>query len=198
MENLKIVKLGYRIDLNKIKDNYFISDEITTATSKTEAKSILFDKIKYEDYKINHTDEVITLKNIPVTRAKEYDVVLFEGKEVVRYTIELIYQERKRNEELAKILNNPDIKYCYIKKGGTYYRPNSAGYTDYKTKAGIYEKEDAIDSAKRCDELQIIPINIEEHNQTILSEIEELGKQLIGLAITTAIPTPITTTVVKQ
>jgi len=89
------------------------------------------------------------------------------------------------------MLNNPDIKYCYIYKGG-YYRPNYAGYTDNKAEAGVYTKEDALNSAKTCDELIIIPINIDEHNQMILNKINKLTDKLIDMTVIPKV-TPITT-----
>jgi len=77
------------------------------------------------------------------------------------------------NTELNRISKNKKIKFCYIRKG-PYYRPGAAGYTDYVTKAGVYTKEDAISHAMHCRELDLIPINIEEHNNQIMEAVEDL------------------------
>lgn len=95
------------------------------------------------------------------------------------FQIELILIERERIKELDNILNNDSIKYCYIKKRGEYYRPNSCGYTTYKFFAGVYTKEEAVSDAKSCNDLTIIPINVEEHNKYINTIISDLNTRLI-------------------
>lgn len=193
MKNYKIIKYGYKIDLNRVYDGFFMTEVVTIAENKTKAKTILFDKIKKDNLVLNQVNEPINKKNIPVIRAEEYDKVLFENKEVVRWKIPIILAERKRKEEHDNMLKNPNIKYCYIYKDG-YYRPNYAGYTDNKVEAGIYLKEDALDSAKSCNELRIIPINVDEHNQMILNKINKLSTQLIDMTMIPKV-TPITTTI---
>jgi hypothetical protein len=80
--------------------------------------------------------------------------------------------------ELEKILINDSFSHCYIKKGG-YYRPHSSGYTDFRHRAGIFTKEEAVKSAKSCRDLTIIPINAIEHNKMINDEIDDLKTRLI-------------------
>lgn len=89
-----------------------------------------------------------------------------------------IKTERRRLSKLDEILMNPSVKYCYIRKG-SYYRPNSCGYTDYKHKAGVYTKEDAVDHAKGCRDLSLEIVDVPEHNQMIQSEIQELQKRIL-------------------
>ena len=82
-------------------------------------------------------------------------------------------------KEINKLLKDKNITHCYIRKGA-YYRPDSCGYTDYVTKAGIYEKTVAIEHAKRCEELTLIPINNSEHNTRIISEVNDLLSRYIN------------------
>lgn len=87
--------------------------------------------------------------------------------------------EEERQKELDSILNNPDIQYCYILKRGLYYCDSWCGYSDYRTKAGVYTKQEAIDHARNIKEIFIVPINNAEHNTLISKEIEKLKARLI-------------------
>lgn len=80
--------------------------------------------------------------------------------------------------ELNKIANSKKITHCYITKGA-YYRPNHSGYTDYRTRAGVYPKAEAIDSAMRCKDLTVIAIDNHEHNKMLIEEIKDLQSRLI-------------------
>ena len=79
--------------------------------------------------------------------------------------------------DLNKIAKNKNITHCYIRKG-SYYRPESCGYTDYITKAGVYKKEYAISLAIN-PELTIIPIDKNEHNKAIVDEVKDLMSRYI-------------------
>ena len=82
------------------------------------------------------------------------------------------------NTELKRLENNKKVTHCYIKKG-PYYRPNACGYTDYVVRAGVYTKEEAIEHAKHCRELRLIPINVAEHNKFIKEEIQDLLSRIL-------------------
>lgn len=84
------------------------------------------------------------------------------------------------DREINKIANNKKIKFCYIKKRGSYYRPNCSGYTDFTYKAGVYAKEDAVSQATSCRELDLIPIDITKHNERIANEIKDLSSRFIN------------------
>lgn len=49
------------------------------------------------------------------------------------------------------------MKYL-LRKGGYYYRPNSAGYTEAITRAGIFDEPYALSHAKSCEEVTAIPV----------------------------------------
>lgn len=95
------------------------------------------------------------------------------------YDINEELSKRKRISDLDEILNNEYIKYCYIIKRDSYYVPHSCGYTDFKYKAGVYSKEDAVSSAKSCRDLRIERIDIDEHNQMIKDRIQDLNTRLL-------------------
>lgn len=80
--------------------------------------------------------------------------------------------------ELKNIVNNKNITHCYIKKG-LYYKPDACGYTDFRVRAGIYTKCDAIKHYKHCDELTLIPIHNSSHNDLILEEVKDLLSRII-------------------
>lgn len=174
-----LLKKAYKINFDKIRDGYTASEVSCVANSRSKAKSILLKKIRWDDWVIRYSDDIITFLNIPVIRYPEADQYEFEGQSLSIYSINYILNERVRLIELNKILENPLITYCYIIKRGYYYRPNYCGYTERITEAGIYDKSDAIESAKSCRELSIHPIDIEEHNNIIQSKIKELNLLLI-------------------
>lgn len=81
---------------------------------------------------------------------------------------------------LKQIAKSKKITHCYIRKG-SYYRPGSCGYTDYKVKAGVYTKEEAINHAERCRELTLVPIDNAKHNELIMDEVKDLLSRYIPI-----------------
>ncbi len=81
-------------------------------------------------------------------------------------------------KELNKIAKDPAITHCYISKG-SYYRPGAAGYTDFRHKAGVFEKMDAIDQAEGCKDLWLEPIDIKKHNAMLIEEAKEIISRFI-------------------
>jgi hypothetical protein len=169
---------AYQIDLNRLDEGYLSDTIMCYANNVNEAKKKLLQEVMYDNWRLKYTDEELTYLNIPVIRRKSDDKILFEGKPVTEIEMNRILYKRERNLLLENILNDVNIKYCYIKKG-SYYRPNSCGYTDFKHRAGVYTKEDAVKSGKSCEELTIIPIDILEHNKMIEKEISELSSRLL-------------------
>jgi len=174
-----VIEKGYKIDLSKIEEGFLMSEEVCTAPSRNEAKSILLNKVRYDDLKLKRSNELVSYLNIPIVRAKDFDKVLFEGSPKSRHEIDYILATRQREASLQVILDNPDVTHCYIRKHGAYYRPNSCGYTQMISRAGVYEKAKAVKDGISCMELQIIPINKQEHNQMLIAEISELESRLL-------------------
>lgn len=169
---------AYKINLNRIDEGYSYSEVICHASTFNEAKSRLLQKVRYDGMKLRLGDD-LTYLNIPVVRAKEYDLVDFEGKYISQFEVHEILDKRKRMDYFNSILTDQSVTHCYIRKHGSYYRPNACGYTQIKAFAGVYEKSDAISHGKSCSDLQIIPINSAEHNKMIESEIEDFKTRLI-------------------
>jgi len=169
---------AYQIDLDRLDEGYLSDTIMCYANNVNEAKMKLLQEIKYDNWRLKYTDAELTYLNIPVIRRKSDDKILFEGNAVTKTEMNRILYKRERYLLLENIFNDESIKYCYIRKG-SYYRPNSCGYTDYKYRAGVYTKEEAVQSAKSCEELTIIPIDILEHNTMINNEISELSSRLL-------------------
>ncbi len=175
---LQIVKKAWKIDFRKIKEGFLFCERICFADNVREAKKSLLNEVKYEELETLNGDDVGYL-NIPVVRAKGLDVVLFDDKEIAIYEVSNILQKRKRDKELNKLLEDNGVLFCYIIKNGLYYRPSACGYTSLIEDAGIYKKEEAIEHARFCDEISLVPVFSEEHNKRIEDKIEELKTKLI-------------------
>lgn len=173
-----IVEKAFELDLDRLEDGFLSDNKICYAENINKAKSLLLKEVKYDDWKLKSNGEPLTYLNIPVIRRTVSDKVIFEGKQVIRGQINFIKEERERLVKLDEILNNPNIKYCYIIKG-SYYRPNSCGYTSLKFDAGVYPKDEAVDHAKSVREIRLERIDIEEHNKMINEKISELKSRLI-------------------
>ena len=176
--NVLLVEKAYEIDLDKLGEGYLSGSIVCYAENVNKAKAELLKMVQYDDWKLRYSGEGLTYLNIPVKRRVSSDKVIFEGKEVVRSSIESIISERERIANLDSILNNPNIKYCYIKKG-SYYRPNNCGYTSFRFDAGVYLKEEAVQSAKSVREICLECVDIEEHNKMINEKIAELKGRLL-------------------
>ncbi len=173
-----IVSKAYEINFSKIEEGYLYSDKICYAKNRNEAKSILLRENRYEGICIKGSDDEVEYLNIPVVRCKNADKVIFESKEVVRSSIDELKSERERIAKLNEISNNPNIKYCYIIKG-SYYRPNSCGYTSLRFEAGVYPKDEAVSHAISVREIRLECVDIEEHNKMINQKIAELQGRLL-------------------
>lgn len=180
MKELKIVEKAYKIDSEKVNEGYYLQGMHVYAENINKAKSKLLEKIKYDDYVLRFSGELITYLNIPVIRDPEYDKFEYVGNTFTKRQIKLMEEKEKRLEELDSFLNNKEIDFCYIRKGGYYYLPNSCGYTEYLAYAGVYRIEEGVSSAKMCNELRVIPIiDIETHNEMINEKINDLKSRLI-------------------
>jgi len=174
--NYTITQKAYEIDFSKIEEGYLYSESICYAENRNKAKTILLKE--NEGICLKGSDDEVEYLNIPVIRCKQADKVIFEGKEVFRNQINELIKERERIKKLDEILNNPNIKYCYIIKG-SYYRPNHCGYTSLRFEAGIYPKNEAVSHAKSVREIRLEWVDIEEHNKMINQKISELQDKIL-------------------
>jgi hypothetical protein len=169
---------AYQIDLSKIEEGFLYDTIMCYADNANQAKQILLRENRYENLILSKSNEEVNYLTIPVIRRKSDDKIIFEGKAVTETEKNRILFKRERLAKLDAILNDESIKYCYIRKGN-WYRPNACGYTDFKHRAGVFTKEEAVSDAKSCQELDIVPINIVEHNEMINSEISCLSSRLL-------------------
>jgi hypothetical protein len=179
LEEGTLFSKAYHIDFNKIYEGYLATPVICYAKNRNEAKNKLLSMVKYEGWVLNSSGEELTYLNIPVRRLKDADIIVFEGQGVQRCKIASIVEERERINKIDTILANPDVKYCYIWKGGYYYRPNNRGYTSLRFDAGVYLKSEAVSEAKSVREITLEPIDIYNHNKMIHEKISELESRLI-------------------
>lgn len=171
---------GYQINLGKIEDGFLYSPVTCVAESLNKAKSILIKKVRYDGMKRRFSDNDINYTTIPVIRYPEGDIKEFEGKYITQREIDEELAKRKREEYFKSILNDDNTTHCYIRKHGSFYRPNVCGYTSFRSFAGIYEKNDAVQHGRSCSELQIIPINNEEHNKCLQDDIDDMKSRIIS------------------
>lgn len=177
---MEVKEKAYEINMDEISEGYSWDVIVCHAHNKNQAKVKLLEQVRYEDMKLKYGEEDLSYINIPIKRSHRHDKVIFDDKVVLRHEVESIIKQKEREEKLNAILVDDNIKYCYIKKGGSYYRPNSCGYTEYKYRAGVYKKEEAIKDCLSAQELYVIPINIDEHNKMINSQISELQTRILS------------------
>jgi len=169
---------AYQIDLSRIKEGFLYDTIMCYAKNANQAKQILLRENRYENLTLSKSNEQVNYLTIPVIRRKSDDKIIFEGNAVTETEKNRILFERERLAKLDTILNDESIKYCYIRKG-SWYRPNACGYTDLKHRAGVFTTEEAVSYAKSCQDLDIVPINIVEHNEMINREISCLSSRLL-------------------
>jgi hypothetical protein len=170
---------AWGVNWDKIEEGEYYNGclPIVYAENRNKAKALLIDA-GLRDYKLYSTGEDVTYLNAPIKRLKRQDLVEFEGGFLSKDEIDDIKLKRKRLGKLETILRDKDITHCYIYKGG-YYKPDMCGYTDIQARAGVYIKQEAVDHAKHCREVTVIPIETKKHNKMILEEIEDLKKKII-------------------
>lgn len=89
--------------------------------------------------------------------------------------------EETKKIELQKILDDKSIEYCFIKKGGLYYRDNFCGYTDKPLEAGLYLKLIAIEHIDGVGGAWIEPITNKDYNLLLDDEILRLLNKSVEL-----------------
>lgn len=127
----------------------------------------------------DYCDNEITYINCKVKRVKQHDKIFVNGEYKTQLQIDRDKEKQLRLNFLQSILDDENISHCYIMKRGTYYRPNSCGYTEFKLFAGIYSKNEAVSDGKSCQDLTIVPIDVKEHNEYLNKHLTEIKSRLI-------------------
>lgn len=164
--------IGFGLEIaNSIEET-----EVVYAKNSSTAKSKAKD---WMDWEIDGREP--TYIDLKCRRAKNMDIVVFEGNPVKRFLIEFIRWERKRKAKLESFLTDTELTHCYIMKRGTYYRPKSCGYTSIKANAGIYTIKEGVEDAISCSELYLERITPKEHNEMLLKTIDDIQTRLIPI-----------------
>lgn len=168
---------AYVINLSKIDEGYLYSQEVVYANTVGEAKSIFLGMS--DKYYLLSTGDECTFLTLPLKRNKYLDK--YKVGEGYLSIDDMLKQATliQHNTKLSNILNNPSIEYVYVKKDGKYYCDNAMGYTHYRKNAGIFSKKEGVNIGFGYTNYDIIPIDIDEHNQMIEEEIKYLKSKLI-------------------
>lgn len=164
------------VDLSRIDEGYCCGVDIFYSESRGKAKTHFlneFDGAQLID------GEDISFLNIPVVRSKRDDLVQYNGEWIHPVQVDRRENVRKRNMKLDSILEDGKISHCYIVKRGNYYASGYAGYVTQACFAGVYPKHDAVSHAKRCEDIKLISINNENHNEMIMERINLLKSKII-------------------
>lgn len=169
---VELIKKAWKVNLDRVDNGWEYGEHIIYADTKGQAKTMFY----LDEYTVN--GQYCNFLTIPIIRAKYADKVLYKGETYIRSILEKKLATQSRHAELDKLIKG-DAKLYYILKHGVYYRPDCSGYTNFKSQAGVYEVKDAVTQAKSCEDLILIPVDIEEHNALINKKIEILKKGLI-------------------
>ena len=172
-----IADKAWGVNCSRISEgHYYYTETVVYGETRSKAKSQLLIELNGVEL---ITGEDITFLNIPIIRKKEEDLYHYNNKKL---TLDGIRNENLKQQRLLKfdkIMNDETIRFCYIIKNGSYYGNDMCGYYSRKINAGIYDKKEAINHAKCCDELDVIPINIEDHNKMMHEQLDKLSSKLI-------------------
>lgn len=87
---------------------------------------------------------------------------------------------REDIQDVIKVEKDNTVEFCYLVKGGWYYRPGAKGYTSEKEDAGVFTKKEALRHAYSCHgEVKPVPVKLEDHNRYILDKIVHLSKKML-------------------
>lgn len=177
---MELKQKAWVLSSNMFDEPWYAPQDFIYAESEGQAKTKALRIVYDGDYERSDKEDW-SFTNIKIRRAKDGDKYLFEGQELTQHRIDEIIADRERNERLDKMLSDPSITHCHIRKGGNYYRPNSCGYTEFRCWAGVYTIEEGVSHAKGCKDLKLEVIDVKEHNEMITKEIESLKSKLITL-----------------
>lgn len=176
-----LIEKAWKIYADDLDEPWHVPNEVFYGRTRGKAKVQAWAAIAYDGFK-NTMGEEITFLNLKLSRCKKMDRYQV-GQEVLTLA-EIEYRKRKKewDEKLDAMINATPEGKAYIMRKGYFYRPNNCGYTEKRTHAGVYSIQEAVQEAKGCslhDYMDVILIDINEHNQRINKEIESLQSRLI-------------------
>lgn len=181
---MKLIKKAWIMDISFVREPWFanVLEEPIYADTQGEARSLAFNKLKYEGYDNDETicKDELKFTDVKVKRAPGYDKFeTEEGEILTKARIEIREEDRKRREALKQMVVDNPGRYAYIRKGGYYYKDNCCGYTEFQHRAGVYTIQEAVDSSLHCREIDVILIDKDSHNKMIADEIRILQQHYI-------------------
>lgn len=175
--NLRIIRKSWKVNFGKISEGYLFDPSSVLAENVNHAKKLLLGL--NPGMFLSSSDDEVTYLTIPVSRNPSGDLIIYDGKEMLRSDVYAYIKSKERSEDLRRYAES-SYDFFYIKKGCYYYRKGSQGYSEYLFMAGVFNKKDAIKEAEGCDKLELVPIaSVSEHNAYVSEQINKLKENLI-------------------
>lgn len=156
--------------------------QIVVAESEKLARKEALNLLRENQIDSDHFGNEFTYISLNLKRFPECDKFMVGNKVMSRDDIDYEKKKNDRDAEFRQLLSDNPGGWAYIRKGGSYYRPNSCGYTEFKPYAGVYPLKDAV---KECigmslaEYMRPILIDVTEHNEMMNKHIEELKSRII-------------------
>lgn len=183
----QIIKKSWRISIKDLSEPWYFEDVYVNCETRGEARSkgltemfnLGAEKIKesrYDSSDIAYTD-------IIAHRAKDYDTILFEGKEMKRQAIEKYTWCKERDQKALDLtVSNPnDLAVVWAGCYRGYWGANRSGYSDDIIFAGKYSTKEAYEIVKGSEYARqetVKLLNVEEFNANINTEVIELQQKI--------------------
>jgi len=183
----QIIKKAWKISVKDLSEPWYFEDVYVNCETRGEARSkglaemrnLDAEKLKesrYDDTEIVYTD-------IIAHRAKEYDTILFEDKEMKRHQIEKhIWCKERDQKALDLTVSNPnDLAVVWAGCYRGYWGANRSGYSDDIIFSGKYTTLEAYEIVRGSDygrQETVRLLNVAEFNANIDNEVEKLQKQM--------------------
>lgn len=183
----QIIKKAWKISVKDLSEPWYFEDVVVIADNRGEARSKGLTEMrnlgatKLVDYKYDDTEVYYT--DIIAHRVKDYDTILFEGKEMKRHAIEKHIWCRERDQKALDLtVSNPnDLAVVWAGCYGSYWGSGRSGYSDDIIFAGKYDVKEAYEivrgsSYDRQETVRLL--NVAEFNANINTEVIKLQKQI--------------------
>jgi len=180
----EVIKKAWKISVKDLSEPWYFEDVYVNCETRGEARSKgLQEMLNLGAEKLYKDDGEIVYTDIIAHRSKDYDTILFEGKEMKRHAIEKHIWCRERDQKALDLtVSNPnDLAVVWAGCYRGYWGANRSGYSDDIIFAGKYDVKEAYDIVKGSEygrQETVRLLNIEEFNTNIDTEVEKLQKQM--------------------
>lgn len=180
----QIIKKAWKISIKDLSEPWYFEDVYVNCETRGEARSKgLQEMYNLGAEKLYKDDGEITYTDIIAHRAKDYDIILFEGKEMKRHQIEKhIWCKERDQKALDLTISNPhDLAVVWAGCYRGYWGSGRCGYSDDIIFAGKYSTLEAYEIVRGSDygrQETVRLLNVAEFNTNIDTEVEKLQKQI--------------------